>query len=121
MKNGGHVTGNLRDPARDGALLSGDEPAWATTTGARVDRGYVDGLTLNNIQFDYISPDCRPFMWLGGVKNRNISGIKVPFGATSPIAYEPSETEVVSSPATPRRLQPQAGAPTHSPHRAQHD
>lgn len=82
---------------------------------------YVDGLTLNNIQFDYISPDRRPFTWLGGVKNRNISGIKVPFGATSPIAYEPSETEVVSSPATPRRLQPQAGAPVHSPYRTQHD
>jgi polygalacturonase len=82
---------------------------------------HVDGLTLNNIQFDYISPDHRPFLWLGGIKNRNISRIKVPFGATSPIAYEPSEIEVVSSPATPPRLQPQAGAPMHSPYRAQHD
>ena len=77
---------------------------------------YVDGLTLNNIQFDYISPDHRPFMWLGGVKNKNISGIKVPFGATSPIAYEPSEIEVVGNPATPPRRQSQAGAPMHNPY-----
>jgi polygalacturonase len=76
---------------------------------------YVDGLTLNNIEFDYVSPDHRPFLWLGGVENRNISDIKVPLGAVSPIAYEPSVIEVVSSPTTPPRLQPQAGAPTHRP------
>ena len=49
---------------------------------------YVDGLTLNNIEFDDIFADKRPFIWLGGVTGRNISGIKVPFGAASPIVYE---------------------------------
>jgi polygalacturonase len=50
---------------------------------------YVDGLTLNNVGFDYTIPDQRPFIWLEGVNGRNISGIRVPFGATAPLVYEP--------------------------------
>jgi len=75
----------------------------------------VDGLALNDIQFDYTITDSRPFIWLGGVKNRHISGIKVPHGATSPITYEPSKIEVVSSSAGSPAPQSRAGPPTHSP------
>ena len=50
---------------------------------------YVDGLMLNNIGFNYIIPDMRPFIWLEGVNGRNISGIRVPLGATAPLVYEP--------------------------------
>ena len=50
---------------------------------------YVDGLTLNNVEFNYIIRDKRPFIWLEGVSGRNISGIRVPPGATAPLVYEP--------------------------------
>jgi hypothetical protein len=65
---------------------------------------YVDGLTLNNIEFDDVVPDKRPFIWLGGVNGRNISGIKVHFGAASPIVYEPREVEEINSRAAPAGL-----------------
>jgi polygalacturonase len=50
---------------------------------------YVDGLTLNNVEFNSIMPDRRPFIWLGSVNDRNISGIRLPFGATAPLVYDP--------------------------------
>lgn len=56
---------------------------------------YVDDLTLNHVRFDCIIPDQRPFLWLGAVNGRNISGISVPVGATAPLVYEPREVEAV--------------------------
>lgn len=56
---------------------------------------YVDGLTLNHVAFNYVIPDRRPFIWLGGVYDRNISGIEVPSGAAAPLFYEPREIESI--------------------------
>jgi polygalacturonase len=56
---------------------------------------HVDRLTLNNVEFNYIIPDKRPFIWLGGVTCRNFSGIRVPLGATAPLVYEPRAIETV--------------------------
>ena len=78
---------------------------------------YVNSLSVSNIQFDNIFPDKRPFLWLGGVKNKNISGISVPVGAPSPIAYEPSEIEVVSSPTASPGLPTPAAPLMHGPYR----
>jgi hypothetical protein len=54
---------------------------------------YVDGLALKNVQFNYVVPDKRPFIWLGGVGCRYFSGIKVPPGAAAPLVYEPKAIE----------------------------
>jgi polygalacturonase len=77
---------------------------------------YVDGLTLSNIEFDDIFPDRRPFIWLGGVNNKNISAIKVPVRAGSPVVYEPSEIEEVNNLVAPA-LEPRAGPSLHIPYR----
>jgi hypothetical protein len=53
---------------------------------------YVDALTLNNIAFNYLVPDKRPFIWLGGVNRRTISGIRVPPEAAAPLIYEPRKS-----------------------------
>ncbi|HEY2532596.1 MAG TPA: glycosyl hydrolase family 28-related protein [Xanthobacteraceae bacterium] len=77
---------------------------------------YVDDLILNNIEFDDVFPDKRPYIWLSRVNNGNIFGIKVPFKSTSPVVYAPSEIEQVGNP--PEGLQPQLGRATHSLYRA---
>jgi polygalacturonase len=63
---------------------------------------HVNGLTLTNVTFRSITPDRRPFIWLGGVSGANISGIQVPSRATAPLVYESREIEVVGrQPAMP--------------------
>jgi polygalacturonase len=56
---------------------------------------YVDGLTLNKIRFEYVIPDKRPFIWLGGVNGKRFTNIKVPHRTTAPLLYEPPEIEAV--------------------------
>ena len=59
---------------------------------------YVDRLTLEDVRFNYMVPDKRPFIWLGDACNRNISGIGVPLMATPPLLYEPRAIEPCRSP-----------------------
>jgi polygalacturonase len=54
---------------------------------------HVDRLTLHNVEFNYIIPDKRPFIWFGDVSCRNFSGIRVPPGAAARLRYEPKAIE----------------------------
>jgi polygalacturonase len=54
---------------------------------------YVDRLTLAHVEFNFIIPDKRPFIWLGGVSCRIFSGIRVPPRAAVPLVYEPKAIE----------------------------
>jgi polygalacturonase len=56
---------------------------------------YVDGLTLDNVVFNSIIADSRPFLWLGGVSDRNFSRIAVPSQAAASLLYQPTEIESV--------------------------
>jgi hypothetical protein len=77
---------------------------------------YVDRLALNNVQFNSLIPDKRPFIWLGGACGRTIAGIRVPVSATAPLVYEPRAMAGCRSPwAAGPEAAPGASAVTRRP------